>query len=61
MHTDFINQHTEALKAVTPSQANDACRSLVDPDDMTVVIAGDARALVQHLDEYSPEVVELGT
>ena len=61
MHTDFINQHTEALKVVTPSQASDAWRSLVDPDDMTVVIAGDARALVLHLDEYSPEVVELGT
>lgn len=61
MHTDFINQHTEALRAVTPSEASDAWRSLVDPDDMTVVIAGDARALVPHLDEYSPEVVELGT
>lgn len=60
MRTDFVNQHTEALSAVTTSDASDAWRTLIDPDDVTVVIAGNARTLLPQLEEYSPEVVELG-
>ncbi|WP_297740316.1 pitrilysin family protein [uncultured Tessaracoccus sp.] len=61
LHTDFINRHTDALSAVTTGDASQAWRALISPDEVTVVIAGDARTLIPQLDEHSPEVVEPGT
>jgi zinc protease len=39
----FSQQFEDRLRAVTPEQVNAAFRRYIDPDQMTFVIAGDAK------------------
>lgn len=59
--TDFVNRHTQALAQVTPAEATDAWREVVDPNELVVAIAGDAQALLPQLSEYEPEIWDLAS
>ncbi len=59
--SDYVSQSLAALRAVTPESATSAYLSLVEPDDLTLVVVGDASALAQpvgHAGFDDLEVVE---
>jgi predicted Zn-dependent peptidase len=45
LRDDYVDANLAALAAVTPESATAAYRSLVDPDDLTLVLVGDAAVL----------------
>lgn len=45
----YVDQNLARLRAVTPEQATEAYRAVVDPDALTLVIAGDAAQLAAPL------------
>ena len=48
---DYVDQNLARLRAVTPESATEAYRSLIDPDALSLVIAGDAERLAGPLAE----------
>lgn len=44
---DYLDQRRQALQAVTPESAGSAYRSLVDPEQLTLAIAGDADKITE--------------
>lgn len=42
---DYLDRHLAALRRVTPQSAEETYRSLVNPDEMTLVVSGDADAI----------------
>ncbi|MBA8795611.1 putative Zn-dependent peptidase [Friedmanniella endophytica] len=49
--TDYVDHNLRRLREVTPEAATEAYRSLVDPDALTLVLAGDAERLTGPLTE----------
>jgi zinc protease len=47
--TDYIDQSIAALQRVTPESATEAYRSLVHPDELSLVVVGDAATLAEPL------------
>ncbi|MGD7706562.1 M16 family metallopeptidase [Microlunatus sp. Y2014] len=56
---DYLDQSLAKVLAVTPHDASEAYRSVVDTDDLTCVIVGDADALADPVREagFDPEVI----
>ena len=46
---DYVDRSLALLRSVTPQAATEAYRSLVDPDDLTLVVVGDAERLADPL------------
>lgn len=57
--TEFVNQHTDALRLVTPDEATVAWRELIRPESLTIAIAGNAQALEHQLQDLGAEVLDL--
>ncbi len=59
--TDYVDANLARLRAVTPDQATRAYRSLVDPNALSLVIAGDAAQLAGPLAEIGyPDLRRIG-
>jgi zinc protease len=46
---DYVDRNTEALRAVTPESATRAYQELVRPEDLTLVVVGDAATIAEPL------------
>ena len=46
---DYVDRSLALLRSVTPEAATDAYRSIVDPDELTLVVVGDAERLADPL------------
>jgi predicted Zn-dependent peptidase len=46
---DYVDRSLALLRSVTPEAATEAYRSVVDPDELTLVIVGDAERLAEPL------------
>ena len=46
---DYVDRSLALLRSVTPEAATDAYRSVVNPDDLTLVVVGDAERLAEPL------------
>lgn len=55
--TDFVNSHMADLRRVTPEQATEAVQRHLPPDDLTLVVVGDADVLAGPLRAAGLDVV----
>ena len=46
---DYVDRSLALLRSVTPETATEAYRSLVDPEELTLVVVGDAERLADPL------------
>jgi len=46
---DYVDRSLALLRSVTPEAATEAYRSIVDPDEMSLVVVGDAERLADPL------------
>jgi len=51
---DYLERYRERIAAVTPEQARDAARAVIQPDSAVVVVVGDGAALYQPLRALFP-------
>jgi predicted Zn-dependent peptidase len=56
---DYVTRNLDELRAVTPESATRAYESLVDPDDLSLVIVGDAAGLADPVRKAGFEDVEI--
>ncbi|MDX6323273.1 MAG: zinc protease [Propionibacteriaceae bacterium] len=56
---DYVTRNLEELRAVTPESATRAYESLVNPDDLSLVIVGDAASLADPVRKAGFEDVEI--
>lgn len=59
LDADYVDLHARALQGVSPDAATAAVQELLPPDGLTLVMVGDADALVEPLraEGFAPEVV----
>ena len=58
---DYVDRNLALLRNVTPESAAEAYGSLVDPDDLTLVVVGDAAAIAEPLRELGFADLEVVT
>lgn len=54
---DYLSSYREAILAVTPDQVQAAARKYIHPDQLTIVVAGDAAKIKSTLAAYGPLTV----